>query len=133
MAAKENYLVYEFVKRLTTAARGDPYMSTLRQAHIIPITMILRFNSLMANVVAANTTPKHPISIAAASFAVLTCIIIIAIEQLTNKIMLFLLRGVWFNEVLTFFCFIYGIEWFMPYMIIISTTCIRNAVIHRVN
>lgn len=49
-------------KELTMAARGDPYMSTLRQAHIIPITMILKSNSLMANVVATNTTPKPPMS-----------------------------------------------------------------------
>lgn len=70
-------------KKLTIEARGDPYMSTLRQAHIIPITIILNSNSLMANVVAANTTPKPPMSNAAASFAVLTCIIIIAIKEPT--------------------------------------------------
>lgn len=55
------------------AARGDPYMSTLRQAHIIPITMILNSNSLMASVVTANTTPKPPMFNAAASFVVLSC------------------------------------------------------------
>jgi len=55
------------------AARGDPYMSTLRQAHIIPITIILKSNSRMANVVAANTTPNPPMSNAVASFAVLIC------------------------------------------------------------
>jgi hypothetical protein len=78
------------------AARGDPYMSTLRQAHIIPITMILMFNSLMANVVATNTTPKPPMSNAAASFAVLTCIIHNKTLTGNNKALI-LLECIWLN------------------------------------
>uniref|UniRef100_A0A0A9BQE0 Uncharacterized protein n=1 Tax=Arundo donax TaxID=35708 RepID=A0A0A9BQE0_ARUDO len=56
------------------AARGEPYMTMLRHTHIIPITMILRSNSLTANAVTKNTTPKAAMSTAAASFAVLTLV-----------------------------------------------------------
>ena len=57
----------------TTAASGDPYMNTLRQAHINPIIMIFMSSPPMANVVVAKTNPKNPMSKVATNFAVLTC------------------------------------------------------------
>jgi hypothetical protein len=56
----------------TTAASGDPYMNTLRQTHINPITMIFMSSPAMANLVVANTNPKNPMSKIATNFAVLT-------------------------------------------------------------
>ena len=57
----------------TTAASWDPYMNTLRQAHINPIIMIFMSSPPMENVVVAKTNPKNPMSKVATNFAVLTC------------------------------------------------------------
>ena len=58
---------------LTTAASGDPYINTLRQAHIHPIIKIFMSSPPMANFVPAKTSPRNPMSKVATNVAVLTC------------------------------------------------------------